>query len=82
MMSDIYKVIRIVLFLYLTANFQNAYAQAGVLNPNDPIVVYNPSAPPATPAAVAAACPRKEPHGEGCAGFPTGIRPVGLAGMG
>lgn len=49
-MSDIYKVIRIMLFLYLTASFQQAYAQAGVLNPNDPIVVYNPSAPPATPA--------------------------------
>ncbi|MCM5527269.1 fibronectin type III domain-containing protein [Parasegetibacter sp. NRK P23] len=27
-----------------------AVAQTGVLNPDDPIVVYNPSAPPATPA--------------------------------
>ena len=29
---------------------KNAFSQAGILNPNDPIVVYNPASPPATPA--------------------------------
>jgi Predicted peptidase len=35
--------------LLLSLLHVKAFAQTGVLNPNDPIVVYNPTAPPATP---------------------------------
>jgi len=40
-----------ILLVAAVLSTQTAIGQSGVLNPNDPIVVYNPSSPPATPPA-------------------------------
>lgn len=44
------KFYRLLLFFVLIISAFVAKAQTGVLNPNDPIVVYNAASPPATPA--------------------------------
>lgn len=40
---------RLLYFLTLMVSALTSSAQTGVLNPNDPIVIYNPSSPPAQP---------------------------------
>ncbi len=38
-----------VFFILFVIGIKGAHAQTGVLNPNDPLVIYNPNNPPATP---------------------------------
>jgi PA14 domain/Secretion system C-terminal sorting domain/Fibronectin type III domain len=45
------QLLSLLLVLLAVLGGQGAMAQTGVLNPNDPVVIYNPSAPPAYPAA-------------------------------
>lgn len=45
----LYFIPRLLLLTLVTFTTHVAFSQAGVLDPNDPITVYDPSAPPATP---------------------------------
>ena len=48
-MNQFYRLLKLLIVSFLLLQFNTTLAQSGVLNPNDTIAVYNPSAPPATP---------------------------------